>query len=137
MREDLEGVGRALRPEHFVRRHAMGIDNLSRIPDEIKTMVEKLNQKNYGKLDFEFLNPSQDQALQELLQKFNIMTLSWPALSKGEVPPGKGAIGLVMEYGDKSLTRPMAPLPGGTSPLERAGQESVMILNFCKIACKA
>ena len=35
------------------------------------------------------------------------MTLSWPALSKGEVPPGKGAIGLVMEYGDKSLTVPL------------------------------
>ncbi len=35
------------------------------------------------------------------------MTLSWPALSEGKVPPGKGAIGLVMEYGDKSLTVPL------------------------------
>ena len=35
------------------------------------------------------------------------MTLSWPALSKGEVPPGEGAIGLVMEYGEKSLTIPL------------------------------
>jgi ABC-2 type transport system permease protein len=85
----------------------MGIRNLSRIPDEMKTIVEKLNRKNYGKLEFEFLNPTQDQALQAVLQKFNIMTLSWPALSKGEIPPGKGAIGLVMEYGDKSLTVPL------------------------------
>jgi ABC-type uncharacterized transport system involved in gliding motility auxiliary subunit len=85
----------------------MGIRNLSRIPDEMKTIVEKLNQKNYGKLEFEFLNPTRDQALQAILQKYNIMTLSWPALSKGEVPPGKGAIGLVMEYGDKSLTVPL------------------------------
>jgi len=85
----------------------MGIRNLSRIPDEMKTIVEKLNQKNYGKLEFKFLNPTQDQTLQAILQKFNIMTLSWPALSKGEVPPGKGAIGLVMEYGDKSLTVPL------------------------------
>ena len=85
----------------------MGIRNLSRIPDEMKTIVEKLNQKNYGKLEFEFLNPTRDQALQAVLQKFNIMTLSWPALSKGEIPPGKGAIGLVMEYGDKSLTVPL------------------------------
>ena len=85
----------------------MGISNLSRIPDEMKTIVEKLNQKNYGKLEFEFLNPTQDQALQAVLQKYNIMTLSWPALSKGEVPPGKGAIGLVMAYGDKSLTIPL------------------------------
>jgi ABC-type uncharacterized transport system involved in gliding motility auxiliary subunit len=85
----------------------MGISNLSRIPDEMKTIVEKLNQKNYGKLEFEFLNPTQDQALQAVLQKHNIMTLSWPALSQGEVPPGKGAIGLVMAYGDKSLTIPL------------------------------
>jgi ABC-type uncharacterized transport system involved in gliding motility auxiliary subunit len=85
----------------------MGISNLSRIPDEMKIIVEKLNQKNYGKLEFEFLNPTQDEALQATLQKYNIMTLSWPALSKGEVPPGKGAIGLVMAYGDKSLTIPL------------------------------
>jgi ABC-2 type transport system permease protein len=85
----------------------MGISNLSRIPDEMKTIVEKLNQKNYGKLEYEFLNPSQDQALQATLQKLNIMTLSWPALSEGKVPPGKGAIGLVMEYGDKTLSVPL------------------------------
>ncbi len=85
----------------------MGIRNLSRIPDEMKAVVKKLNQKNYGKLEYEFLNPTQDAALQTVLQKYNIMNLSWPALSKGEVPPGKGAIGLVMEYGDKFLTVPL------------------------------
>ena len=85
----------------------MGIGNLSRMPDEIKTVVEKLNKKNYGKLEFEFLNPTQDPSLRESLDKFNIMKLSWPALSEGKIPPGKGAIGLVMEYGDKSLTVPL------------------------------
>jgi len=85
----------------------MGIGNLSNIPDAMKTIIEKLNQKNYGKLEFEFFNPTQNQALQAVLKKYNIMTLSWPALSKGEVPPGKGAIGLVMEYGEKSLTIPL------------------------------
>ena len=85
----------------------MGIRNLSSIPDEMKVIVKKLNQKNYGKLEYEFLNPTQDAALQAVFQKYNIMTLSWPALSKGKVPPGKGAIGLVMEYGDKFLTIPL------------------------------
>jgi len=85
----------------------MGIGNLSTIPDAMKTIIEKLNQKNYGKLEFEFLNPTQNQALQAVSKKYNIMTLSWPALSKGEVPPGEGAIGLVMEYGEKSLTIPL------------------------------
>ncbi|MGD8291925.1 MAG: Gldg family protein [Desulfobacterales bacterium] len=85
----------------------MGIDSLARIPDEMKAMVEQLNHKNYGKLEYEFLNPIEDQAIQALAQKYNIMTLSWPALSDGKIPPGKGAIGLVMEYGEKSLTVPL------------------------------
>ena len=85
----------------------MGIGNLSNIPEQMKTIIEKLNQKNYGKLEFEFFNPTKNQALQAVLKKHNIMTLSWPALSKGEVPPGEGAIGLVMEYGEKSLTIPL------------------------------
>ncbi len=85
----------------------MGIRNIAKIPDEMKATIEKLNQKNYGKLEFEHLNPTEDKALNELSDKYNIMTLSWPALSKGEISPGKGAIGLVMEYGDRSLTIPL------------------------------
>jgi ABC-type uncharacterized transport system involved in gliding motility auxiliary subunit len=85
----------------------MGISSLAKIPDEMKTIVAKCNQKNYGKLEYEFLNPTQDQALQAISEKYNIMTLSWPALSEGKIPPGKGAIGIVMEYGDKVLNIPL------------------------------
>ncbi len=85
----------------------MGIRNLSQIPAEIETIVRKLNQKNYGKLEYAFINPPQDQDLQALSKKYNIMTLSWPAIAKGNIPPGNGAIGLVMEYGEKSLTVPL------------------------------
>jgi gliding motility-associatede transport system auxiliary component len=35
------------------------------------------------------------------------MNIKWPALAKGPVPPGKGAIGLVMEFGDRALTVPL------------------------------
>ncbi len=85
----------------------MGIRNLSEIPREVEAMVKKLNRKNYDKLNYEFLNPEEEQELRALGNQFNIMTLSWPALGKGKIPPGKGAIGLVMQYGDKSLTTPL------------------------------
>jgi ABC-type uncharacterized transport system involved in gliding motility auxiliary subunit len=85
----------------------MGVRDLAGIPTEIQGIVKKLNQANYGKLQYEFLNPSQDQDLQALGDKYNIMTLSWPALGQGRIPAGKGAIGLVMEYADKSLTVPL------------------------------
>ena len=85
----------------------MGVRNLAKIPAEIENIVKKLNQKNYNKLEFEFLNPSQDQNLAALSKKYNIMMLSWPALAKGQVPPGKGVIGLVMEYGENQLAVPL------------------------------
>ena len=85
----------------------MGLRNLSRIPAEIEAAVNRLNKNNYGKLEFEFLNPAKDENLEEISKKYNIMTLSWPALAKGKIPPGKGIIGLVMEYGKKSLSIPL------------------------------
>ncbi|MBT8368000.1 MAG: GldG family protein [Deltaproteobacteria bacterium] len=85
----------------------MGVRNLAGIPAEIQSIVKKLNQKNYDKLQYDFLNPTQEQDLQALAAKYNIMTLSWPALGNGKIPAGEGAIGLVMEYADKSLTVPL------------------------------
>jgi len=85
----------------------MGVRNLAGVPAEIQGIVKKLNQKNYNKLKYEFLNPSQKQDLQALADKYNIMSLSWPALGQGKVPAGQGAIGLVMEYGAKAVTVPL------------------------------
>ena len=85
----------------------MGVRNLAGIPAEIENIVTKLNQKNYGKLEFEFINPTQDQDLAAISKEYNIMMLSWPALARGNIAPGKGVIGLVMEYGENSLTVPV------------------------------
>jgi ABC-type uncharacterized transport system involved in gliding motility auxiliary subunit len=85
----------------------MGLRNLAGIPAEIQRIVKKLNQKNYNKLQYEFLNPSQNQDIQALANQYNILSLSWPALGQGKVPAGQGAIGLVMEYAAKSLTVPL------------------------------
>jgi len=85
----------------------MGVRKLATIPGEIQNIVKELNQKNYNKLHYEFIDPPQDQNLQALSTQYNIMTLSWPELGNGQIPAGKGAIGLVMEYGKKSLTIPL------------------------------
>ncbi len=85
----------------------MGVRNLANVPNEIESIVKRLNQKNYGKLEFEFLNPTQDQDLAALSDEYNIMMLSWPALAKGQIPAGKGIIGMVMEYKDRALAVPL------------------------------
>jgi len=82
----------------------IGLKKLSKIPDELERIIQKLNQKNYNKLEFKYLDPSADEDLEALAKKYNIMTVKWPALAKGTVPPGKGAIGLVTEFGERALT---------------------------------
>jgi ABC-2 type transport system permease protein len=81
----------------------IGLKKLSEIPDQLAKMVQQLNQKNYNKLEFAHLDPSTDADREAIAKKYNIITVKWPALAKGTVPPGKGSIGLVMEFGEQAL----------------------------------
>jgi ABC-2 type transport system permease protein len=85
----------------------MKLDHLADLPQEIEKIVKKLNNKNYGKLEFEYLDPSKNQNLGEELKKYNLLTLKWPALADGKVEAGSGTIGLVMEYGNKVAEMPL------------------------------
>ena len=85
----------------------MGIRDLAEVPNEIQAVVKKLNQNLYNKLQYQYVDPTGEQDLETLAAQYNVMTLSWPALGNGKVQPGKGAIGLVMQYGGKSLTVPL------------------------------
>ncbi|MGD8881981.1 MAG: Gldg family protein [Desulfobacterales bacterium] len=81
----------------------IGLKKLSEIPNELKKIVQQLNQKNYNKLEYQHLDPSTDDDQERVAKKYDIMTVKWPALAKGTVPPGKGSIGLVMEFGERAL----------------------------------
>jgi len=81
----------------------IGLKNISEIPDALERIVQELNRKTYNKLEYEHLDPSTDEDQERLAKKYDIMTVKWPALAKGAVPPGKGSIGLVMEFGERAL----------------------------------
>ena len=85
----------------------MQLGDLSRLPGKIEGIVERVSAKNYGKLEFQYLDPSTDISLEEVLPRYNLLSLKWPELSGGKVPAGKGVIGLVMEYGDKVREIPL------------------------------
>jgi ABC-type uncharacterized transport system involved in gliding motility auxiliary subunit len=85
----------------------MRLKNLSHIPDKIENIVEKLNTKNYGKLDFEYVDALSDDDIETTLKQYNILRLKWPSLSGDSIPPGQGIIGLVMKYGDKAVEIPL------------------------------
>jgi ABC-2 type transport system permease protein len=85
----------------------MRLNDLPRLPERIEAIVEEVSDKTYGKLSFEYLDPSQDESLEAESKKYNILNLKWPALSGGTIPPGNGVIGLVMEYGGKVAEIPL------------------------------
>jgi len=85
----------------------IGLKNLPALPDEMESIVTKLSRRNYNKLNFEHINPSAEKELDQVSNEYNVMTLKWPQLSNGKIPPGRGAIGLLMEHGDKTVNIPL------------------------------
>ena len=85
----------------------MRLDRLSEIPGELKKIVEELNKKSFGKLEFEYLNPTEDPGLKKESEKYNILKLEWPAFPDKNIQPGNGSIGLVMEYKDRIVEIPL------------------------------
>ncbi len=85
----------------------MKIDNLSQLPDEIEKIVNKLNSKNYGKLEFKYIDPSTTSGHENEIRKHNVMSMQWPALADGKIQAGSGVSGLVLAYGEKAITLPL------------------------------
>lgn len=85
----------------------MKLNNLSGLSKTIDEIVQNLNSKSYGKLEFQYLDPTKDPNLEEIINKYNIMNLKWPDFANGNIKAGNGAIGLLMVYKDKALTIPL------------------------------
>ncbi|MGE5842733.1 MAG: Gldg family protein, partial [Deltaproteobacteria bacterium] len=84
----------------------MRLNSLPHFPETLEGMVKNLNEKHYGKLQFEYGDPSKDQKIAEEAQKFNLMNLKWPSLSDGKIEAGEGIVGLVLQHGERTATVP-------------------------------
>jgi len=83
------------------------LNNLSNLPKQLEKIVHNINQKSYGKLEFQYLDPTKDPDLEEIINKYNIMNLKWPDFADGNIKAGSGAISLLMVYKDKAVTIPL------------------------------
>jgi hypothetical protein len=84
----------------------MRLNTLPRLPETLEGIVKKLNEKHYGKLHFEYVDPSKDQKFAEEGRRLNLMNLKWPSLSEGKIEAGEGTVGLVLQHGERTLTIP-------------------------------
>lgn len=79
----------------------MGLKELPEYPHKIKSIIETLNGKTYGNLEYLYIDPTTEQSKGSEWAKYNLMSLKWPDLSNGKILAGKGIIGMVMEYNNK------------------------------------
>lgn len=85
----------------------MGLSELPEYPVKLKEIVDRLNGKNYGKLEYTYVDPSTEPSTESSWKRYNLMELQWPDLSDGKIQAGTGVIGLVMEYGEKVRKIPL------------------------------
>ena len=85
----------------------MKLTNLSGLSNTIEEIVQNLNDKSYGKLEFQYFDPTKDPKLEELVKNYNILSLKWPDFANGNIRAGNGAIGLLMVYKDQAVTIPL------------------------------
>ena len=85
----------------------MGLNQIPEYPEKLKESIERLNAKNFGKLEYTYIDPSKEPSKEPLWKQYDLMQLQWPNLSGGNIPAGNGMIGLVMKYGEKVRKIPL------------------------------
>lgn len=82
------------------------LQGLEGLKPGLQDIVDRLNGRSYGQLQFATLDPSMGEGTPEQLRKYERFTLQWPQLNTpagGIVPAGKGILALGLEYGQKSI----------------------------------
>ncbi|MFO7839920.1 MAG: GldG family protein, partial [Desulfosalsimonadaceae bacterium] len=80
----------------------MGLKQLPGLPEQIRETVDEVNAKNYNRLSYSYVDPAGDAELDGILSRHDIMSLKWPDIAEADIDAGRGAIGLIMEYRDRS-----------------------------------
>ena len=79
------------------------IVGFNQMEDEIRAAYREINRKNKNRINFEVIDPSSSE-IPELVEKYGIQSLNWNDPNLGQ---GTGAIGLVLEYGEKATLFPV------------------------------
>ena len=81
--------------------------NYSNIERYLRDMLEDYRAYSRGHLDYEFIDPGDEKALEEEAQSFQIPPRTFQAIANDKVEMVKGYTGVVFIYGDKKETIPV------------------------------
>ncbi|MBQ7538170.1 MAG: Gldg family protein [Treponema sp.] len=79
------------------------IIGFGQMEEEIRTAYSEINKKNKNRIRFESLEPASSE-IPSLVEKYGIQSLNWNDPKLGQ---GVGALGLVLEYGEKFSLLPV------------------------------
>ena len=82
------------------------LQGLDTLKSKIQEVVDNVNQKTYGQLQFVHIDPAMGEGTPEQLRPFERFGLQWPDINTPQgavIPAGKGMVGIGMSYGNKSL----------------------------------
>ncbi len=85
----------------------MRLDQLSSLPEKIDKVVEKLNIKSLNRIEYNYVDPTKSNNLDEIAKKYNVMAMKWPEIPDKGIAAGSGGAGIVMQYKDKIKTTPL------------------------------
>ena len=79
------------------------IIGFAQMEDDIRAAYREINKKNKNRISFEAVDPSPSE-IPGLVEKYGIQSLNWNDPNLGS---GTGAVGLVLEYGEKFSVFPL------------------------------
>lgn len=80
------------------------IDGIARVEETVRTAVARENERNYNKLVFETIDPSQNNSTDAIVSLYGLSKIRWGAgrsASGTAIKAGEGVFGLVVESGDR------------------------------------
>jgi len=88
----------------------MKLSGLSEVPKTIKGIVDKLNRKSYGRLDYKHQDPTMNRDSKKSADKLEILQLKWKAFKDETgklIQEGNGYAGLIIRYGENAEKIPL------------------------------
>ncbi len=76
-------------------------------PNMVKTVTDKLNARHYGKLEYVFIDPSQDPKIEKDIAELGLTVVKWPAIKARNLQAGQAYSGIVLEYKDRRQNAPV------------------------------
>jgi ABC-type uncharacterized transport system involved in gliding motility auxiliary subunit len=88
----------------------MNITGLADIPKQVKNIVDELNTRHYGKLEFVHKDPTVERKYEQEAASYNVLALRWDEFTDRQgrrINADRGFAGIVVQHGEKSELIPI------------------------------